>query len=182
MKKLLLVPFASLFLACGGSAPPPAEPSPPPAEAAPAPAPEAAAPATPSSDAPSSAAPSAAPAGGSDAFAQQAKAGQELYGAHCASCHGPHGNDGKAPPVVGLKQGALPLAPPPKAKYRKAEFKTVADVAAFVVKTMPPKAPGSLTSEEYYAILAFDLKANGIELGDKKLDAALASTLEIPRK
>jgi hypothetical protein len=47
---------------------------------------------------------------------------------------------------------------------------------------MPPKAPGSLTAEEYWAILAFDLKANGIDLGDKKLDGELAKTLEVPRK
>jgi hypothetical protein len=47
---------------------------------------------------------------------------------------------------------------------------------------VPPNAPGSLTEEQYWDILAFDLKANGIDLGDKKLDAALAKTLEIPRK
>jgi hypothetical protein len=47
---------------------------------------------------------------------------------------------------------------------------------------MPPKAPGSLPAEQYWAILAFDLKANGIDLGDKKLDGELAKTLEVPRK
>ena len=64
----------------------------------------------------------------------------------------------------------------------KGKFETVADVADFVVHNMPPKAPGSLSADEYFAILAFDLKANGIDLGDKKLDGALAATLEIPRK
>lgn len=129
------------------------------------------------------ASPSAAEAAGTaDGFAAQAAAGQDLYAKHCAECHGKNGNDGKAPPVVGLSSGALPVQPPPTAKFRKTEFKTVADVASFVVKTMPPKAPGSLSEAEYYAILAFDLKANGIDLGDKKLDGALAATLEIPRK
>ena len=47
---------------------------------------------------------------------------------------------------------------------------------------VPPKSPGSLPEEHYWAILAFDLKANGIDLGDKKLDGELAKTLEIPRK
>jgi cytochrome c len=115
-------------------------------------------------------------------FAAQAQAGQQLYAKNCASCHGAHGNDGKAPPVVGLDQGALPLEPAPTAKFRKTQFKTVGDVADFVVKSMPPKAPGSLSADEYYAILAFDLQANGIDLGDKKLDGALAATLAIPRK
>ena len=88
----------------------------------------------------------------------------------------------KAPAVVGLSTGALPLDPPTAAKYRKAQFKTVADVAQFVVTTMPPGAAGSLSNEQYLDILAFDLKANGIDLGDKKLDLELAKTLVIPRK
>jgi hypothetical protein len=56
----------------------------------------------------------------------------------------------------------------------------VADVATFVVAAMPPKAPGSLSGEAYWAILAFDLSANGIVL-DQKLTPELASTLTIPR-
>lgn len=50
-----------------------------------------------------------------------------------------------------------------------------------IVKNMPAKAPGSLTREQYWAILAFDLKANGINL-DQKLDGTVASTLTVPRK
>jgi cytochrome c len=122
-------------------------------------------------------APGAAPA----TFADQVSLGQTLYGANCAGCHGASGEGGKAPPVVGLDKGALPLDPPPGAKYRKTQFKTVADIAAFVVKSMPPTAPGSLSEEQYWAILAFDLKANGIDL-PQKLDAALAPTLDVPRK
>jgi cytochrome c len=176
--KITLIASSLFFFACGGSAPPPAEPSAPePAPpAAAAPAADATAPATDGAPVPVP-----APAPAADAFAEQAKAGAALYATHCASCHGPNGNDGKAPPVVGLKQGALPLEPSKKSKMRKTPFKTVADVADFVVKTMPPKAPGSLSAEEYYAILAFDLKANGLDLGEKKLDAALAATLDIPR-
>lgn len=156
MKTIGLVASSVFLFACGGSAPKAATPAPAQTAAA-----SAAAPGT---------------------FAAQAQAGQELYAKNCAGCHGAHGNDGKAPPVVGLDKGALPLDPPPTAKFRKSQFKTVGDVADFVVKTMPPKAPGSLSADEYYAILAFDLQANGIDLGDKKLDGALAATLEIPRK
>ncbi len=55
------------------------------------------------------------------------------------------------------------------------------DIAAFVVKSMPGDSPGSLSEDQYWSVLAFDLKANGIDLGDKKLDGALAVTLTIPR-
>ncbi len=127
---------------------------------------------------PAAAAPaSAAPA----TFADQVAQGQKLYGQYCANCHGASGEGGKAPAVVGLKTGALPLDPPPTAKYRKSQFKTVADIAGFVAKNMPADAPGTLTEEQYFSILAFDLKANGIDLGDKKLDGALAGTLDVPR-
>jgi cytochrome c len=154
------IPFLFAVSACGGSAPPAEAPA----------APEPMAPAAGIAPAPAT-------------FAEQVSLGQKLYGEKCASCHGASGEGSKdAPAVVGLDKGALPLAAPATAKYRKAEFKTVADIADFVVKSMPPKAPGSLSAEEYFAILAFDLKANGIDLGDKKLDGELAKTLEVPRK
>jgi cytochrome c len=159
-----VVPFLLALSACGGSAPPAETPAPAPEQ-----------PMAPAA----SMEPSAAPAN----FAEQVALGQKLYGANCAGCHGNSGEGTKdAPAVVGLDKGALPLQPAATAKYRKTEFKTVADIAEFVVKTMPPKAPGSLSAEEYFAILAFDLKANGIDLGDKKLDGELAKTLEVPRK
>jgi S-disulfanyl-L-cysteine oxidoreductase SoxD len=164
MKNVLFASIGILALACGGGPPPPASPEPmqPAAETAPTPGTEA--PATPTT------------------FDEQVALGQTLYGANCASCHGDGGQGtAQAPPVVGIDKGALPLDPPANAKGRKTQFKTVADIAAFVVKNMPPKAPGSLTEEQYWSILAFDLKANGIQL-DKKLDGALAATLTVPRK
>jgi cytochrome c len=146
----------STFVGCAEQPPPQA-----PAGAPPSPAPSTAAPAT---------------------FADQVALGGSLFGANCAKCHGSGGEGTKdAPRLVGLSQGALPLNPPATAKYRKTQFKTVADVADFATRTMPPDAPGSLQPEQYWAILAFDLKANGIDLGAKKLDATLAPTLTIPR-
>jgi mono/diheme cytochrome c family protein len=136
-------------VACGGSAPPPSSPS-----------------------LTSAISPSAS-------FDQQASIGQELYGAQCASCHGANGEGKKGPRLVGVAAGALPLEPPSGRKYRKGEFHTAADVANFTVKNMPPDNPGSLTEDQYWAILAFDLKANGIDLGGKRLDASTAPMVVI---
>jgi hypothetical protein len=80
---------------------------------------------------------------------------------------------------VGLDEGALPEQPRAGSKRTNA-FLTVADVAAFVVENMPPSAPGTLSDEEYWAILAFALSENGIEL-QQMLDADLASEIMIPR-
>lgn len=113
----------------------------------------------------------AAPAAGQD----QVALGAKLYGENCAGCHGANGEgNAKAPPVVG--KDALPLEPRPQAQARKAPFHTAADVLDFVKKNMPPKNPGSLTDEQYAAIIAFDLHANGVNVSGKKVDATTAST------
>lgn len=116
-----------------------------------------------------------------ETFADQVALGQTEFGEHCAECHGSAGQGSdKAPRLVGLDEGALPLDPPESRKVRKEQFVTVADVASFAVMNMPPGAAGSLSTKEYLAILAFDLKANGITL-KQKLDLDLAETLTIPR-
>jgi thiosulfate dehydrogenase len=114
-------------------------------------------------------------------FELQAARGAALYAKHCAVCHGASGQGtDKAPRLVGLDQGALPEKPPPERQLRDADFVTVADVAGFVVANMPLDQGGSLSNDEYLAILAFDLKANGINL-DEALSLDLAAELTIPR-
>jgi cytochrome c len=124
--------------------------------------------------------PAAASAAPPASFAAQVAEGQTLYGNNCANCHGDAGLGGKAPRVVGIKVGAFPLDPPTDRKYRKGRFVTVADVAQFVVANMPPGKAGSLTNDQYWAILAFDLHANGIDL-PSPLTPEAAQTLTIPR-
>ena len=106
------------------------------------------------------------------AAAEQAERGGKLYAKHCASCHGDAGQGtAKAPPVVG--KDALPKDPRPTQKVRKVPFRTAKDVADFVVANMPGNKPGSLKADEYFAILAFDLKANGVAL-TQPVDGAVA--------
>ena|SRR5436190_15790876 len=119
----------------------------------------------------------AATAGGGDAMAQ-AEAGGPLYGQFCAKCHGDAGQGtDQAPPVVG--PNALPLDPRPTAKYRKNQFHTAKDIADFVLPNMPPKGPKP-SVEQYLEILAFDLKANGVDLtGKPALTPDMLSTIVI---
>ena len=128
-------------------------------------------------------APAAGPSAGAApaSFAEQVAQGQTLYVANCAKCHGDAGQGtDKAPRVVGVKDGALPLDPPADRKARKGKFVTVADVADFTVANMPPGKAGSLSADQYWAILAFDLHANGIDL-PSPLTPDAAKTLTIPR-
>ncbi|HEY2747272.1 MAG TPA: c-type cytochrome [Polyangia bacterium] len=108
----------------------------------------------------------------------QAAEGGKLFGKHCAKCHGKAGEGTKkAPPVVGKE--ALPLDPPSGAKVRTTQFHTAQDVAQFVATKMPANKPGSLTADQYYAILAFDLKANGVDVSNKKIDPTTAAEIKL---
>src|SRR5688572_30678764 len=81
-----------------------------------------------------------------DALAAQIERGKTLYTDNCAGCHGAGGEGtDKGPPVVGPE--AFPLDPRPGAE-RSTQFKTAADVFAFASANMPPKDPGSLTTDE----------------------------------
>nr|HEX4318492.1 c-type cytochrome [Kofleriaceae bacterium] len=100
--------------------------------------------------------------------------GKKLYTDKCATCHGAGGEGTKdGPPVVG--KDAFPLDPRPKAK-RDVKFHTAADVFAWASKHMPKDHPGTLTTDDYLAVFAFDLTANGITL-DKPLDGAAAAKI-----
>ena len=142
------LPLIFLLAACGSSQSSDTTPAAPEPAAAPADAP---------ADAPAS------PPGAS--AADEATRGATLYGEKCASCHGDAGQGGKkAPAVVG--KDALPLDPRSGSK-REGQFKTALDVFNYVKTKMPGDDPGSLSDDEYRAIVAFDLKANGVDLTGK---------------
>jgi cytochrome c len=116
-----------------------------------------------------------APAAAADTTVQaQIDQGKKLYVKYCAKCHGDAGQGTKNAPLV-VGKDAFPLDPRPKAK-RDVKFHTAADVFAWASKHMPAKAPGSLKQDEYLAIFAFDLNANGVKL-DKPLDGEAAAKI-----
>jgi cytochrome c len=109
---------------------------------------------------------------------EQAAQGGKLFSDHCAKCHGAEGQGTKkAPPLVG--KDALPLDPRPSQKVRKGQFHTAQDVAQFASTKMPPNKPGSLTTDQYYDIIAFALKANGVDVSNKKIDATTAAAIKL---
>lgn len=96
--------------------------------------------------------------------ATQVQHGKQVFAANCARCHGDAGQGKKGPPLVGAD--ALPLDPRPSQKLRKQQFHTALDVANFVTHNMPPDPDdrSKLRENDYWAVLAFDLNANGVAL------------------
>jgi cytochrome c len=122
-----------------------------------------------------------APATPPHTAAEQNARGSQLFAANCAKCHGDAGQGSEdAPPLVG--KGALPLDPRPDQKLRKAKFHTAMDVASFVTQQMPPKASdrAKLTPEDYWAILAFALNANGVAVKEPVSPGKAASIVLHP--
>ncbi|MGF1465314.1 MAG: c-type cytochrome [Sandaracinaceae bacterium] len=116
-------------------------------------------------------------------FAMQVERGAALYADNCARCHGAMGEGTElAPRLVGLDEGALPLDPRPTQTLRTTQFVTALDVGTFAAANMPFDDPGSLELDEYLAILAFALFANGFTALEEALTLENAGNLVIPRE
>lgn len=82
---------------------------------------------------------------------EQKTAGHRLFERHCAECHGSEGHGiEEAPALIG--EDAL------------LRFTTAQDVFVFVRREMPFDAPASLKPAYYWAILAFILDADHVEV------------------
>jgi mono/diheme cytochrome c family protein len=90
---------------------------------------------------------------------EQATRGQELYYAHCLSCHGED--------MAGLDQ-APPLAGPQFSGVWSGQ-----SLWALVrrIDAMPPSRPGELSRDETVALLAYMLWYNGLPIGEVALSA-----------
>ncbi|MCC6525426.1 MAG: c-type cytochrome [Polyangiaceae bacterium] len=99
----------------------------------------------------------------------QTSRGLVAYGNACGGCHDPD-VDGEqtAPPLSG--EGALPKEPAalkdaPEGGRRTASFVTARDVFDYTKAAMPQLSPGSLADEQYWEIVAYLMKANGVRVG-----------------
>ena len=104
---------------------------------------------------------SVAPAQQADGFftAEQAKNGERVYQARCATCHGAdlHSTDPEAPD---LTDGAFRFG---------WQGKTIANQFEQIRSTMPPGKARSLDDQTYVDIVAYILQFNGIASGNQKL-------------
>jgi cytochrome c len=125
--------------------------------------------------------------------------GAQVFEAKCANCHGQRGEGVTAPPIMG--SDGLPLYPaqsnlasnsdPNEQQMRqqlnpggmpsRQPFKTAQDLYEFVRLKMPSKQAGTLTTEEYWAVVNYMLIAQGLQVPEKGIDSENARQVVINR-
>ena len=106
-------------------------------------------------------------------------AGQAVYAAQCAACHGTKGEGKPADALVG-GQGTLTSARP--VKTIGSFWPYASTVFDFIRRAMPYQAPQSLSADEVYAVTAYLLHLNGIVPADAVLDATSLPQVRMPNR
>jgi cytochrome c len=106
-------------------------------------------------------------------------AGEVLFAARCAACHGPAGIGGVAPE---LAHGRADLTAEWPDKTIGTYWPFATTLFAFVRRAMPLEAPGSLTDDEVYALTAYLLHLNCLVGADAVIDAAVLAAIRMPNR
>ena len=111
--------------------------------------------------------------------------GAAVYAAKCASCHGARGEGFEAnPKLVGRDpRDGFPFGRDPKLVKTVGNYWPYATTLFdYVRRTMPLTAPGSLTDDEVYAVVAFLLAENEVVAKDAVLDARSLAAVRMPAR
>ena len=114
-----------------------------------------------------------------------AAAGKGLYLQQCASCHLPHGEgQGPNPRLIGTTPAAgFAFASDAKAPRTIGNYWPYATtVYDYVHRAMPLSAPGSLSPDETYSIVAYLLSENGIIPATAVMDARSLPAVRMPAR
>lgn len=101
---------------------------------------------------------------------QQAEKGHPTFNTLCAQCHRPNLQGALGPSLVDDKFKAMFAGKP------------LANLRDYVYQNMPKNAPKSIKPEQLDPIVAWILKNNGIEPGDKELSEESAKSAQFPKK
>lgn len=110
--------------------------------------------------------------------------GAAVYAARCASCHGKSGTEGPNDVLVGrIDGGGFPFSRDPKALRTVGTYWPYATTLFdYIRRAMPTTAPGSLTDNEVYALVAYLLARNGIVSDDAVIDAQALPRVRMPAR
>ena len=108
--------------------------------------------------------------------------GAQTYAQKCAFCHGENGVEGPFDVLVGrLPNDAFPFAREPGTVKTIGNYWPYATtVFDYINRAMPFNAPGSLTADEVYALVAYLLHQNDIVPADTVLSAGNLAGITMP--
>lgn len=104
--------------------------------------------------------------------------GARVYQARCASCHGPTGTEGPNNRLVGTE----PWEEFPTTSTVGNYWPYATTLYDYLVRAMPLDAPGSLTPDETYAVIAWILHQNGIVPADAVMNRTTLPDVEMPAR
>jgi mono/diheme cytochrome c family protein len=105
--------------------------------------------------------------------------GKDVFTARCASCHGPKGEGGDGPALVG---GKGTLATPSPKKTVGSYWPYATTVWDYVNRAMPFNQPGTLSHDEVYAVAAYVLFLNDIIGEQQVLNAKSLPQIKMPNR
>ena len=108
-----------------------------------------------------------------------ARQGAAIFAAHCASCHGPTGQEGPMDRLVG---GLGTLSSPKPVKTIGSYWPYATTLYDYVHRAMPFPAPQSLSSDEVYSVVAWLLHQNGIIAEEFIVDARSLPDIQMPNR
>jgi cytochrome c len=108
-----------------------------------------------------------------------AKEGRAIYVQKCASCHGREGQGGIAEDLI---SGPHPPTADNPSKAIGSYWPYATTIFDFIRRSMPPSAPGSLSSDEIYALTAYLLAANEIITESSEMNAQSLPKVKMPNR
>jgi cytochrome c len=108
-----------------------------------------------------------------------AKDGRAIYLQKCASCHGDQGQGATAEDLV---SGPKPPTADNPSRAIGSYWPYATTIFDFIRRTMPPAAPGSLSSDEIYALTAYLLAANEIIAEGDEMNALSLPKIKMPNR
>jgi S-disulfanyl-L-cysteine oxidoreductase SoxD len=105
--------------------------------------------------------------------------GKLVYDDNCSGCHGNKGQGGIKDRLVG---GHNSLATETPVVTVGSYWPYATTLFDYVRRAMPYPAPGSLSADETYAVVAYILSLNGIVSESAKLDKANLPEIEMPNR
>ena len=105
--------------------------------------------------------------------------GKQIFADNCAACHGENGQGGIKDRLAG-GQGTLVSSMPVKTVGSFWPYATT--LYDYIHRAMPYPAPGSLSTDETYAVTAYILSLNGIVPADGKVDRESLPKIRMPNR